>query len=70
VQVEYWIRDALDFADTHCRFLRGSKEEGHWAIQDNYDQPGRANLRLYCMCLPFSRTIYFTDSINFPPPPR
>ena len=70
VQVEYWIRNALDFADTRCRFLRGSKEEGDWRIQDHYDQPAGSNLRLFCMGLPFSRTIYFTDSINFPPPPR
>jgi hypothetical protein len=68
VSVEYWIRNALDFADSRCRFLRGSKEEGGWHVEDHYDPTG-SNLRLFCMALPFSRTVYFTDSIGLPPPP-
>ena len=68
IYVEYWIHNALDFADTRCRFERGKETDG-WAVTDHMDVD-HPLLRLYCFALPFQRTLYFTDSLNFPPPPR
>jgi hypothetical protein len=68
VTVEYWIRNTLDFADSRCRFLRGSKEEGGWHVEDYYE-PAGSNFRLICLALPLQRTLYYTDSLSIPPPP-
>jgi hypothetical protein len=66
VEVEYWIRNALDFADSRCRFVT-PRHEGDWTVKDEID---RSSLRLFCYATPFSRTLYFTDSLNSPPPPQ
>jgi hypothetical protein len=66
--VEFWIKNALDFADSSCRFIAGGHAD-NWAIEDHYDPPG-GNARLICLALPFSRSVYFTDNIAIPPRPN
>ena len=66
--VEFWIKNALDFADSRCRFITGSHTD-NWAVEDHYDPP-RGNIRLICLAMPFSRSVYLTDNISIPPPPN
>jgi hypothetical protein len=36
--VEFWIKNALDFADSRCRFVTGGHAD-NWAVEDHYDSP-------------------------------
>jgi hypothetical protein len=66
VEVEYWIRNVTpDIADSRCRFVH--RHGGDWTVRDEYDV---SSVRLFCFATPFSRTLYYTDSLNSPPPPQ
>ena len=67
VEVEYWIRNTLDVADSRCRFDI-HRHPGPWMTKDeNYRTD---SLRLFCFATPYSSTLYFTDSASYPPPPK
>jgi hypothetical protein len=36
--VEFWVKNALDFADSRCRFVTGGQAD-NWAVEDHYDPP-------------------------------
>ena len=68
VEVEYWIRNlTLDIADSRCRFVI-HRHGGDWMTKGQYERSN--TLRLFCYATPFSRMLYFTDSVNSPPPPQ
>lgn len=67
VEVEYWIRNEPDVADSRCRFDI-HRYPGPWMTKGEYERYN--TLRLFCFATPYSSTLYFTDSVSYPPPPQ
>ena len=64
--VEYWIKNALDFSDARCRFIKGHTA-GEWRVHSTlYTGDGPQSPVFYCRAghTLLSRTVGFADEIH------